>query len=129
MPRQSPTVQVMTVAALSTRIAYGAALLVAPDKVAANRWLGPDARRSAARVPLRGLGAREVALHGIALASLLRGSPVRPFLVASIAGDLADIGATVLARDGLPKGSAPATAAVAGGSLLLSALVAVLNDE
>jgi hypothetical protein len=119
----------MTVAVLSSRIAYGVALVVSPDKVAANRWLGPDARRSAAQVPLRGLGAREIALHGIALASLLRGSPVRPFLLASIAGDLADIGATTLARDGLPEGSAPATIAVAGGSLLLSALAAVLNDE
>jgi len=121
--------RVMTVAVLSSRIAYGAALLVAPGKVAANRWLGADARRPAAQVPLRGLGAREVALHGVALASYLRGSVVRPFLVASIAGDVADIGATALAREGLPEGSAPATAAVAGGSLLLSAVAATLSDR
>ncbi len=119
----------IAVALLSSRIAYGVALLVAPSRVAANRWLGDDARRPAAQVPLRGLGAREVALHGIALLGFLRGSPLRPFLVASIAGDLADIGATALARDDLPDGSAPATAAVAGGSLLLSALVAALVDE
>jgi hypothetical protein len=49
-------------------------------------------------------------------------------VAASIAGDLADIGATTLARDGLPEGSVPATAAVAGGSLLLSALAALLNE-
>jgi hypothetical protein len=118
----------MTVAVLSSRIAYGAALLIAPDRVAGNRWLGPEARRPAARVPLRGLGAREIALHGAALASYVRGSAIRPFLVASIVGDLADIGATTLARERLPEGSAPATAAVAGGSLLLSALAAVLNE-
>jgi hypothetical protein len=118
----------MTIAVLSSRIAYGAALLAAPGKVAGNRWLGAGARRPAARVPLRGLGAREVALHGVALAGYLRGSAVRPFLLASIVGDLADIGATALARDRLPDGSAPAAAAVAGGSLLLSALAAVLNE-
>jgi hypothetical protein len=65
----------------------------------------------------------------VALACYLRGSALRPFLAASIAGDLADIGATTLARDGLPEGSAPATAAVAGGSLLLSALLIALSDE
>lgn len=129
MPRKRPAVKVITISVLASRIAYGAALLVSPERVAANRWLGPDARRQAARVPLRGLGAREVALHGVALASFVRGAPIRPFLAASIAGDLADIGATTVSRDGLPANSAPATAAVAGGSLLLSALVAVLSDK
>lgn len=129
MTRKSPAVKAMTIAVLFSRIAYGAALLISPGKVAAGRWLGPDARRQAARVSLRGLGAREVALHGAALACFLRGSPIRPFLAASIAGDLADIGSTALDRDGLPEGSAPATAAVAGGSLLLTGLVAALIDE
>lgn len=119
----------LTAALLSLRIAYGVALLVAPAKVAANRWLGPGARQPAAEVPLRGMGAREVAVHGLALAALLRGSAVRPWLAASIAGDLADIGAAALARDGLPDGSAAATAAVAGGSALLSAGAAALLDE
>jgi hypothetical protein len=119
----------MTIAVLGSRIAYGAALLVSPEKVAGNRWLGSGAGRPAAQVPLRGLGAREVALHGVALASFLRGSPIRPFLAASIAGDLADISATAFAREGLPEGSAPATAGIAGGSLLLTALVAALSRE
>jgi hypothetical protein len=118
----------MTIGVLASRVAYGAALLLSPEKVAGNRWLGPDAGRPAAQVPLRGLGAREVALHGAAFAAFLRGSPIRPFLAASIAGDLGDIGATALAREGLPDGSAPATAAVAGGSLLLTVLVAALVE-
>jgi hypothetical protein len=119
----------MTIAVLASRIAYGAALLVSPQKVAGNRWLGPGAGRAAAQVPLRGVGAREIALHGAALAGFLRGSPIRPFLAASIAGDMGDIAATAFARDGLPDGSASATAAVAGGSLLLTALVAALHRE
>jgi hypothetical protein len=124
----SPAVRGATVAVLSFRIAYGAALIVAPAKVAGNRWLGAGAREAAAQVSLRGLGAREVGLHGLALAALLRGAPVRPLLAASVAGDLTDIGSTALAREGLPDGSAAATAAVAGGSALLTAALAVLAD-
>jgi hypothetical protein len=117
------------VAILSFRIAYGLALLAAPAKVAGNRWLGPGAREAAAQVSLRGLGAREVGLHGLALAGILRGSPVRPLLAASVAGDLTDIASTAISRDGLPEGSATATAAVAGGSALLTAALAVLIDD
>lgn len=114
---------------LGSRVAYGLALLASPSKVAANRWLGDGAREPAAQVPLRGVGAREIALHGLALGAFLRGSPVRPLLAASAAGDLADIAATAISRDGLPDGSAKATAAVAGGSLLLTLLLAALVDE
>jgi hypothetical protein len=119
----------VAVAILTFRIAYGAALLVAPAKVAGNRWLGPGAREAAAQVSLRGLGAREVGLHGLALAGLLRGLPVRSLLGASIAGDLSDIASTAISREGLPDGSATATAVVAGGSALLTAAVAALIDE
>jgi hypothetical protein len=125
----SPAVGGATVAVLSFRIAYGLALIVAPAKVAGNRWLGPGARSAAAQVALRGLGAREVVLHGLALSAYLRGAPVRPLLGASVVGDLADIGAAALDRDGLPEGSATATAAVAGGSALLTAGLAQLIDE
>lgn len=125
----SLAVRAGTVGVLSSRIAYGLALLVAPEKVAAKRWLGKGAQEPAAQVPLRGLGAREVALHGLALVTYLRGSAVRPMLAASIAGDFADVGATAIAREGLPEGSASATTVVAGGSLLLTAIVAVLVRE
>jgi hypothetical protein len=118
-----------TAALLTFRVAYGAALLIAPGKVAGNRWLGPGAHQPAAEVALRGLGAREVAVHAIALARLANGDPIRPFLAASIIGDLADIGAAFVSREGLPSGSPPATAAVAGGSAALTALVAASLDE
>ena len=108
---------------LTLRVAYGAALIAAPARVT-RRWLGPGAAAPAPQVALRGLGAREIALHGLAIAAALRGAPVRPYLAASIAGDLADIGATVGGRRGLPEGSATATVLVAGGSALTSAAVA-----
>jgi hypothetical protein len=129
MSKPSPAVRGATAAVLSFRIAYGAALIVAPAKVAGNRWLGTGAREAAAQVSLRGLGAREVGLHGLALAAFLRGAPVRPLLAASVAGDLTDIGSTALARDELPDGSAFATAAVAGGSALLTAVLAALAES
>jgi hypothetical protein len=128
MSKPSPAVRSATVAVLSFRIAYGAALIVAPAKVAGNRWLGAGAREAAAEVSLRGLGARELGLHGLALAAYLRGTPVRPLFAASVAGDLTDIGSTMLARDGLPDGSVTATAAVAGGSALLTAVLATLAE-
>ena len=115
MGNRTQVVRGATVAVLSFRIAYGAALIVAPAKVAGNRWLGA--------------GAREVGLHGLALAAFLSGGPVRPLLAASVAGDLTDIGSTALARDGLPDGSAAATAAVAGGSALLTVVLAALADD
>jgi hypothetical protein len=116
-------------ALLGFRLAYGAALLVAPGKVAGNRWLGPGAHQPAATVALRGLGAREVAVHGIALAQLARGAPIRPYLAASIVGDVADIAAAFASRDGLPDGSATTTAAVAGGSAALTAAVAATTPD
>jgi hypothetical protein len=118
----------LAAAVLGFRIAYGLALLVAPGKVAGKRWLGPGARQPAATVALRGLGAREVAVHSIALATLVRGGDVRPWLAASAAGDLADVGAAVISRDGLPGNSAVATAVVAGGSAALTAAVAAGLD-
>jgi hypothetical protein len=116
-------------AVLGFRVAYGVALVIAPGKVAGNRWLGPGARGPAATVALRGLGAREVAVHGIALTLLARGGAVRPWLAASVAGDVVDVLAALASRDGLPDGSATATAAVAGGSAVLTALVAASLDE
>jgi len=121
----SPLWRGATATVLSTRVAYGLALVAAPARVAGNRWLGPGAEAAAADVPLRGLGAREVALHGAALWALANGSDLRPWLLASVAGDLADIGATVRARAALPRGSAPATVAVAGVSAALSAALAL----
>jgi hypothetical protein len=109
---------------LGARTAYGAGLLLVPDRLT-RRWLGAGGRTPAAHVALRALGAREVALHGLALAAALRGAPVRPFLAASIAGDCADIAATFASRGGLPPRAAPATAAVAGASAAVSLAVAV----
>ena len=117
-----------TLTLLGLRVAYGAGLIVAPERLT-QRWLGPAAGAPPTQVPLRGMGAREIVVHGAAIAAALNDLPLRPFLAASAAGDLADILATVAGRDGLPKGSAPATLAVAGGSALLTAALAAAVDR
>ena len=108
------------VAVLGFRVAYGVGLIVAPERLAKN-WLGPV--DDAAKVALRGIGGREIAVHGLAIAAAVRGKPLGPWLAISIAGDVNDIAATVAGRRGLPEGAAGKTAAVAGGSAVLSAAV------
>jgi hypothetical protein len=108
---------------LALRVAYGAALVAAPERLA-RRWLGPAAAAGPTQVALRALGAREVLLHTGGLAAAARGSALRPWFAASIAGDLTDIAATAAAREELPEGAAGLTALVAGGSALLSAVCA-----
>ena len=110
------------------RIAYGGALLAAPARVTKN-WLGRDRSRAATVVALRALGAREVVLHGGALAAAVGGGAVRPWLAASVGGDCSDVAATFAARHGLPDGAALKTLAVAGGSAALSAAVVAALDS
>jgi hypothetical protein len=125
----SPT-RIATAVTLGARIAYGAVMLVAPQKIG-RKWLGTPADEPGGRVALRAVGGREVAVHGVALVALLRGAPVWPWLVASIGGDLTDVTATVAAGDGLPDGSVRATIATGGGSAVLTAvmLALVIRDD
>src|SRR4051812_773461 len=110
-------------AAASLRIAYGAALALAPARTTRS-WLGDDGARPGAAVAIRALGAREIVLHAGAFAAVMSEAPVRPWLVASIGGDCSDIAATFAAgKASLPSGAALKTLAVAGGSAAISAAV------
>lgn len=121
-PRQA------AIAVAALRIAYGAALAVAPARTT-RQWLGGDAGTAAGTVALRALGAREIVLHVGALTAALAEGPVRPWLAASIGGDLSDIGATFASSAGLPDGAAVKTLAVAGASAAISvAVLAALDD-
>jgi hypothetical protein len=115
-------------AVLGLRIAYGAGLILAPARLA-RRWLGPESSTAPTQVPLRGLGTREIVLHAGALAAALTKAPLRPWLLASIAGDLTDVAATVVGRDQLPPGSAQATVVVGGGSALISGALAIAVER
>jgi hypothetical protein len=113
---------------IGLRIAYGAGLILAPSRLA-KRWLGPEASAAPAQVPLRGLGMREIVLHAGAILAALGDAPLRPWLLASIAGDLTDIAATFAGRRQLPEGSAMATLAVGGGSALASGALAIAVER
>ena len=71
----------------------------------------------------------QIVLHAGGALAVLRGRPVRPWLAASIAGDLGDIAWTFAGREELPPGAVGATAVVAGASAALSAGVAAAMDE
>lgn len=118
----------LAVAVLTLRVVYGVALVARPERLS-RRWLGPDSANAPTQVPLRGLGAREIVVHGAALMAARRGDPLRGYLVASVVGDLSDIVATLAGRRELPDGAAVATVVVAGGSALLTAAVAVLGER
>ena len=115
-------------AVLGLRVVYGAGLIAAPAPLA-RRWLGPGAERAPVQVPLRALGVREIVLHAGGALAALRGRPLRPWLVASIAGDVTDIAWTIVGRKELPTGAVGATAVVAGASAALSAGIAAAMDE
>ena len=117
-----PATRLLAVSVLALRVAYGVALIAAPARLT-RRWLGPAVEHDPTRVALRGLGAREVLLHAGGLVATLRGDAVRPWLAASVAGDVSDIAATAAGRRGLPDGAAPATLAVAGASALISVAI------
>jgi hypothetical protein len=123
-----PPARLAAIAVLGLRAAYGAALLLVPGRVT-KQWLGPPAARPPAVVAVRGLAAREIAVHVAAIVEALRGAPLRPWLAVSITGDLADIAATAGGREGLPDKAPVKTAAVAGGSAAISAALAVLVDR
>jgi hypothetical protein len=121
-------VRATTVAVLTARIAYGASLIAAPQRLT-RRWLGPASQDAGTQVSLRALGAREVVLHCGALVAMRSGSPVRPWLIGSILGDLTDIGATIVARHELPDGSPIATMLVGGTSATITGLLAAIAPE
>jgi hypothetical protein len=120
-----PFSRTAAIAVLSLRVAYGTALVAAPSRLTRS-WLGPAGAPT--EVALRGLGVREIAVHGAALVAAATGRPLRPWLAVSVAGDLGDVAATALGAPGLPSGALPKTVAVAGASALLTAVVAAALD-
>lgn len=117
------------VAVAALRIAYGAALAVAPARTTKS-WLGGDAALPAGTVALRALGAREIVLHAGAVAAAVADAPVRPWLMASIVGDCADVASTFAADSSrLPDRAALKTLVVAGSSAAISAAVLAALDE
>jgi hypothetical protein len=113
---------------LGLHVAYGVALVAAPAPLT-RRWLGDPADGDPTQVPLRGLGAREIIFHGAALAAALKGAPLRPLMLASMAGDVTDVVVSAAQRDGLPDGALKAVALAGGGSAALSGVMAAVVES
>ncbi len=82
-------------------------------------WLGRDAGRPGTQVATRGLGARDLALGAGTLAA--SESALRPWVAASILGDVADLIATVKAGDSIPVAGRVLVGSLAAGATVLGA--------
>ena len=110
------------------RIGFGAAFVLFPG-LTGRFWIGDDAKRRAAKVFIRGLGARDLAIGlGVAIA-LDRGAPVRGWLEAAALSDAVDLVATLLASGSIPDRARNGTVLVAGGSAAAGAALARALDE
>jgi len=108
----------LTIGFAAARIAYAAAVIAAPEK-AAGPWLGEAVESGGGRVAARALVARDALIAvGIGIAAARR-VPVRPWLAAAVAGDVADIASTLADRDQLPDHSAPGTVVIAGAAAVV----------
>lgn len=98
------------------RIGFGVALILTPRRMSA-AWLGGDAARAGTQVVTRGLGARDLALGAGALA--VPAAQLRPWVVAAIIADAADLVATLVAGDSLPLTGRVLVGAIASGGAVL----------
>lgn len=101
------------------RVVIGATLTLAPG-LAGGQWVGDVAKRGDAKVMIRGLGVRDLALGAGTLQALDAGDPARTWVVMSALSDVVDFAATALAlrhlgaRRAVPVLVVAATAATVG---------------
>ncbi len=117
----------LVIASFGVHVAYGAAMLAAPGRVGA-RWTGRPSPTVIADVPLRGIGGREVAMHAAGAVVLLRGASLRPWLLASLGGDITDITSSLIQREQLPDGGLRAVLLTGGGSALWTVALLVAAE-
>ncbi len=107
----------------TTRLLYGVALIVAPERVASG-WLGKGTKRQSTKIALHGLAARDIALSGGALAALHDEDALAGWIAAAMASDLSDIASTLAApASKLPPNARWGTVALGGASAAIGGLV------
>jgi hypothetical protein len=99
------------------RLALGAWLVAKPQSLVGTGWIGDDATRDSVAVPLRAVGARDVALALGTLAARRSGGPLKPWLLAATFADATDLVATVAAGRAVPNSSKALIALLAGGAI------------
>ncbi len=102
------------------RMVVGAGLVAAPELIGVP-WVGRDARRGALHVYSAALGARDAGLGAGLWAANAQGHGARPWILAGLAADAADLVATWRNRGALPALGVATTVAIAGGSIAIGA--------
>jgi hypothetical protein len=97
------------------RIAFGAALLLAP-RLVARRWLGELAERPAVLALARSIGIRDLVMGMIALHTVDRPAVGPRWQATCAVVDTTDLLVTVAARADLPAAGVRNTSLVAGGA-------------
>jgi hypothetical protein len=101
------------------RVAIGAALMAAPDKLVGSGWVGDvESRRPTTQLLMRGLGARDVALGLGMLISLRQGSSLKALLIGASLADATDLAATLAAGPSVPTQGRVGAGIVAGGAVV-----------
>ncbi len=80
-------------------------------------------------MPIRGLGMRDIAVSGGIVAAALAGGDLKPWLLGCVAADLMDVGAILAAGDAVPGGARAGTVAIAGGSAVAFAALALAAER
>ncbi len=107
------------------RLLFGVAFIAQPNLME-RAWIGKQARLPGARLLTRAVGARDLALGRGGLQALRRNDgSARAWLAAAAVCDAVDLGATRSAGRGIPRQARTGVLAIAGVSLLLSAIAAV----
>ncbi|MDQ3587836.1 MAG: hypothetical protein M3375_05760 [Actinomycetota bacterium] len=117
----------LSLAFAAARGLFGVGLAVVPGRLASG-WIPGDAGRDQTQVILRGLGARDVALAGGTVAAVLNDEDLRPWLIAAMACDGADIVSAFVAGDSLPSRSRWGTLALAGAAVAAGAALAAAES-
>jgi quercetin dioxygenase-like cupin family protein len=117
--------RVLAAALAINRAAFGLNYLVRPRQARAS-WIGRAAKKPGTQVMIRSQGVRDVALGAGALRALRRDDAreLRAWVTGHAVCDLADLVATLAARDDLPRRRARAAMAVAGASTLVGGVAA-----
>jgi quercetin dioxygenase-like cupin family protein len=107
------------------RAAFGLNYLLRPRQARAS-WIGRAAKKPGTQVMVRSQGVRDVALGAGALRALARGDAreLRAWVTGHAVCDLADLVATLAARDDLPRRRARTAMAVAAASTLVGGVAA-----
>jgi hypothetical protein len=105
------------------RVAFGANYLARPGS-AGPSWIGRAADKPGTQVIVRSQGARDVALGLGALRALVRGrdDEARAWMAAHALADGADVAATWVVRDRLPKRGAQLALGIAAASTAIALL-------